>query len=98
MNFTLKDIPGAVVEKNEPNPKYYRGGNTGAPYLRSLHFWQGFRSAAIEQSSVRLRFNREKLAKLARGYNGNNRKGSYEIADAIIAAAKYIIEVDKGGL
>lgn len=101
MSFTLKDIKDAVVE----NQVQIRGDLSN-----TLH--RAVQDTIDAQSSVRLRFNREKLAEklfdefvqrtggvlddweevIKHGYAYNYWLGK---ADAIIAADKDIIEVEK---
>lgn len=83
--FTLKDINATEEKILETINQYY--ADKLCDVSRAV-------LASHISSSVRLKFNREKLAKCARSYNGNNIKGSYEIADAIITAELEIIEVE----
>lgn len=95
--FTLKQIDGAVVPKKE------RITESGVPAHLA---WtaNGFNQAIDAQSSVRLRLNREKLAKVlyqqASGrpldwpHSKAIQEQYYAKADAIIASDKEIIEVE----
>lgn len=105
--FTLKDIKGAAVEKKNELIKIIHGDKREMVEYPTA---KGFNQAIDAQSSVRLRFNREKLAEIlwSKGYatpwdevKKDTRKlwkevvkTHYEIADAIIAADKDIVEVD----
>lgn len=111
MSFTLKDIKGAVVEKkycaNHPDNGHWNfpKGHTNKEFLH-CEFCEIFHihNCTIDaQSSVPIRFNREKLSDLLYekeqeflGLQRNERptKNIYDfIADAIIAADKDIVEV-----
>ena len=104
MSFTLKDIEGVVI-------KDVTSADYGNPYQDGLS--EGYNCALKRQSSVKLRFNREKLAltifkhDTRTVYKPNeidvdklfehipSRDIYLSMADAIIAAEKELIEVEK---
>lgn len=110
--FTLKDVKGAVVGKDL---RQY-ATEIGSCLYGKNHKWEDaetitdileiLESKGLLQSSVKLRLNREKLAKLHYEYfNYPNkwkdmnyesiREANYRFVDAIIAEDKDIVEVDK---
>lgn len=80
MTFTLKDIDGAVVDKNNNEQLIKLYGDHRA-------YW--FNCGIDAQASVKLKFNREKLADIMLGQY----KDRFDLADAIISQSKNIIEV-----
>lgn len=95
MSFTLKDIKGALVEKKMKVESHALCGRVCCCDEEVFEF-----NRAIDaQSSVKLRFNRETLAVLIWKQNKDvlshwNIQMCEEVADAIIAADKDIVEVD----
>lgn len=89
MSFTLKEIKGAVVDINVLQYTHYeRGEQCFTPKeLTRLH------NDLRQQSSVRLRFNREKLARLIRDVERSDGWLPDVMADAIMMADKEIVEV-----
>ncbi len=101
MSFTLKDIEGAVIEKKEACDECCTMDECVAVVYVN--------KAIDTQCSVKLRFNRDKLAKLIwyerevmppdMGYWEATRQSTKDkylkIADSIIAAEREIIEVEK---
>ncbi len=107
MSFTLKDIKGAVVEKDTPLDR--PDGSPADAYLNGQKI--GYNCGVDAQSSVPLRFNREKLAETlfakwqdTKRDPWNSRWNQlsdvwknpwYALADAINAVGKEIVEVDQ---
>jgi hypothetical protein len=91
MTWCAKDIKDGVVKKKEPELHQGMGRPDGWNNFRREGFNQGIDS----QANVKFRLNREKLIDAVLYYNGWNRKGAGEIVDAILAADKEIVELDK---
>lgn len=95
MSFTLKDITGAVLD----NKKTKEQPNCG---FKDIHTVIAYNQGKDNQSSVKIKFNREKLIgilePILKAYvSGGYYQSSY-VADAIIATDKEIMEVDDGRL
>lgn len=92
MSFTLRDVPGAVVEKEK-----YHVGDT----VIFGKFVEGYNKGIFDQSQVRLQISREKLQAVLRTVKQTGMVKEWHLgqewidllADAIVAAEKEIIEV-----
>lgn len=97
MSFAYKDIKDAVVEKNKCAIHDLKDYSIGDCYCYEI----GIENATLDlQSSVRLKFNREKLALIIYKANCKIRPNvmhysddALNVADDIIANDKDIVEV-----
>lgn len=96
MSFTLRDIEGALVGRADCDKHSYD------EMCKRCHYCGGYNHALLAQSSIRLRFNKLRLAALMEGFVICNvprviisTTDALEIADKIISAEKEIIEVDR---
>lgn len=105
MSFTLKDIKGAVVTKQDVIKSYNKRIKSKMIDPDGMVISGAVNMGIDAQSSIPLRFNREKLANLLCSFVVKGglefsppeyQAAYYKRADAIIAADKELIEVDNG--